>query len=190
MKETTHRPLARTDDLVINELTDEVLVYDRQRDKALCLNAAAASVWKQCDGHSTVAEIAGKLSRQTADGRSRRPEPERGSSPTAREGSEIEGQRSDVRDQSLSEQVVWLALEQLSRDHLLEERVTWPASIPRMSRREAIRLAGIGAIIALPIVVSITAPTPALAGTCRSKNASCSTGSECCSKACIASKCA
>lgn len=62
MKERTHLPQARTDDLVINELSDEVLVYDLQRDKAHCLNAAAASVWKQCDGRTTVAEIARRLS--------------------------------------------------------------------------------------------------------------------------------
>ena len=62
MKERLHLPRARTDGLVINELTDEVLVYDLKRDKAHCLNAAAASVWKQCDGRTTVAEIARRLS--------------------------------------------------------------------------------------------------------------------------------
>jgi hypothetical protein len=187
MKETTQLPLARTDGLVINELTDEVLVYDLQSDKAHCLNRTAASVWKQCDGRSTAADIARRLSRQTADGRTQEREP--GSSPTVREGSEIRGQRSEVRVPPLTEQVVGLALEQLSSYHLLEQRAFLPAGLPRISRREAIRLAGIGAI-ALPIIVSISAPTPAQAGTCKSKNASCSTGAECCSKACVANKCA
>jgi hypothetical protein len=166
--------------LVINELTDEVLVYDLKRDKAHCLNQTAAAVWKLCDGQRTAAQIALAISRQSADGS--RQEPERGSSPTVREGSEI-------RDQSMTEQMVWLALEQLGRDHLLEERMKWPAAIPHLSRREVMRL-GLGAAIAVPIIVSISAPLPAQAGTCKSKNASCSTGAECCSKACVANKCA
>jgi len=86
--------------------------------------------------------------------------------------------------------LVWLALEQLGRDHLLEERVFWPASVPHLSRREALRRLGLGAAIAVPIIVSITAPTPAMAGTCKAKGQSCGTGSQCCSKACIAGTCA
>jgi hypothetical protein len=173
--------------LVINELTDEVLVYDLKRDKAHCLNQTAAAVWKLCDGQRTVAEIAALVSRQTA-GASRqsadgsRQEPERGSSPTVREGSEL-------NDHAMTEQMVWLALEQLGRDHLLEQRMKWPAAIPHLSRREVMRL-GLGAAIAVPLIVSISAPLPAQAGTCKAKNANCSTGAECCSKACVANKCA
>jgi hypothetical protein len=187
MRETTLQPRARTEGLVINELTDEVLVYDLKLDKAHCLNQTAAAVWKLCDGQRTAAQIALKLSRQTAVGKSQsadgsRQEPEQGSSPTVREGSEI-------NDHGMTEQMVWLALEQLGRDHLLEERMKWPPAIPHLSRREVMRL-GLGAAIALPIIVSISAPLPAQAGTCKSKNASCSTGAECCSKACVANKCA
>jgi hypothetical protein len=189
MKETTQRPLARTDNLVINELTDEVLVYDLQRDKAHCLNHTAASVWKQCDGRSTAAEIARRLSEPGAVAAAPSAKEDSGSRPSVRAGSKIRGQGSEVRVPPLTEQVVWLALEQLSSYHLLEQRAFLPAGLPRISRREAIRLAGIGAI-ALPIIVSISAPTPAQAGTCKSKNASCSTGAECCSKACVANKCA
>src|SRR5258706_16045959 len=50
-----------------------------------------------------------------------------------------------------------------------------------LSRREAIRRIGLGAAIALPVIVTITAPTPAQAGTCKHNNVSCSTGSEGCS---------
>jgi hypothetical protein len=89
----------------------------------------------------------------------------------------------------MTEQMVWLALEQLWRDHLLEQRMKWPAAIPHLSRREVMRL-GLGAAIAVPLIVSISAPLPAQAGTCKAKNANCSTGAECCSKACVANKCA
>lgn len=54
-------PIARKDDLVIQELNDEVLIYDLHRHKAHFLNQTAALVWRSCDGQTTVAEIAGKL---------------------------------------------------------------------------------------------------------------------------------
>ena len=169
MRENTLQPRARTEGLVINDLTDEVLVYDIKRDKAHCLNQTAAAVWRLCDGQRTATQIAAHVSAQWAVG---------------------SGQQSErVNDHALTEQMVWLALEQLGRDHLLEERMTWPAAIPHMSRREAMRL-GLGAAIAVPIIVSISAPLPAQAGTCKAKNANCSTGAECCSKACVANKCA
>lgn len=54
-------PRARVMDLVIREMPDEVLVYDLKRHKAHCLNRTAALVWKHCDGHRAVAEIAGLI---------------------------------------------------------------------------------------------------------------------------------
>ena len=54
-------PKARRNKLVIQELPDEVLVYDQERDKAHCLNQTAALVWKQCDGHTDVPTIAARL---------------------------------------------------------------------------------------------------------------------------------
>jgi Coenzyme PQQ synthesis protein D (PqqD) len=49
-------PTSRQERLIIEELTDEVLIYDLDRDRAHCLNQAAAFVWRQCDGRTTVAE--------------------------------------------------------------------------------------------------------------------------------------
>ena len=54
-------PRARRNKLVIQDLPDEVLVYDQERDKAHCLNQTAAQVWKQCDGHTDVATIAARM---------------------------------------------------------------------------------------------------------------------------------
>ncbi len=54
-----HRvPAARQDDLVVEGFLDEVLVYDLQRHRAHCLNRTAALVWQNCDGRTTVAELA------------------------------------------------------------------------------------------------------------------------------------
>lgn len=63
-----------------------------------------------------------------------------------------------------NEQTVWLALEQLSKFYLLEEKVARPAGIPRISRRDMMRI-GAAAAFALPVIVSIVAPTAANAQT-------------------------
>jgi hypothetical protein len=46
------KPLARSEDLVVEELGDELLVYDLTTDQAHALGAAAARVWRACDGKS------------------------------------------------------------------------------------------------------------------------------------------
>ena len=51
-------PEARKEGLVVQELSGEVLVYDRERNKAHCLNSTAARVWEYCDGKKSVAQIA------------------------------------------------------------------------------------------------------------------------------------
>ena len=51
-------PEARKEGLVVKELSGEVLVYDRDRNKAHCLNSTAALVWGYCDGKTSVAQIA------------------------------------------------------------------------------------------------------------------------------------
>jgi coenzyme PQQ synthesis protein D (PqqD) len=51
-------PHAREEGLVVEELPDELLVYDMDRHKAHCLNQTAALVWKHCDGQTPVQDIA------------------------------------------------------------------------------------------------------------------------------------
>jgi hypothetical protein len=58
------KPLARTEGLVVRELPGELVVYDRQRHQAHCLNATAAQVFKLCDGRTTVGELARRLGRE------------------------------------------------------------------------------------------------------------------------------
>ena len=50
-------PVARKENLVIQEMPEEVLVYDMDTNKAHCLNRTAAFVWKSCDGKNSVAPI-------------------------------------------------------------------------------------------------------------------------------------
>jgi hypothetical protein len=53
--------LARTDDVVTERVDDELVVYDQLSQTAHCLSAEAASVWAQCDGKLSPAEIAAEL---------------------------------------------------------------------------------------------------------------------------------
>lgn len=55
-------PRARTNGLDVQKVGDEVLVYDRERDRAHCLNPQAALVWRHCDGRTAVATVASRLS--------------------------------------------------------------------------------------------------------------------------------
>ena len=54
----TQYPLARTNGLVVQEVPNEVLVFDMETNEAHCLNETAAMVWKHCDGETSVAKIA------------------------------------------------------------------------------------------------------------------------------------
>lgn len=59
--EDSINPKARRENLVIQELPEETLVYDLKTNAAHCLNKTAALVWKNCDGKNSIAEIAGLL---------------------------------------------------------------------------------------------------------------------------------
>ncbi len=59
-------PRARQDELHVEEVQDETLVYDLKRDMAHCLNQTAAVVWQHCDGQTSVADVAGLLEEQFA----------------------------------------------------------------------------------------------------------------------------
>ena len=89
MPRPTHSelPHARDEELAVQELADEVLVYDLKRHKAHCLNPAVARIWKRCDGKTTVAELARHL--------------------------------GEAEESAIAEEAVWVALEQLSKAHLL-----------------------------------------------------------------------
>ena len=58
-------PLARKKGLVVRELEDEVLIYDRERHQAHSLNRVAALVWRHCDGKTSVADLSALLQQET-----------------------------------------------------------------------------------------------------------------------------
>jgi hypothetical protein len=97
-----------------------------------------------------------------------------------RDAAEIAAQLEVAGPSGAAVELVWLALDQLGRRHLLRERITRRAS-PR-SRREIVRRLGVAA--AVPLVASILAPTAVEAGACsqgmnRPKGCPCRNSGQC-----------
>lgn len=144
-------PIARKTGLVVQEVPDEVLVYDLDTNKAHCLNATASTVWKSCDGSNSVSDIVAILEKTS--------------------GSKV------------SDQMVWLAIDQLSENNLLEAQIK--ADFAGQTRREVLKKLGLATVIALPIVASLVAPKSAMA------NASClcDVDADCNGRGCAADNC-
>ena len=77
----------------------------------------------------------------------------------------------------VDENLVWLAIDQLNENNLLEEKIQ--ANFNGQSRREVIKKIGLAAVIALPIVSSLVAPTAAFAVSCSGTVASCTSPRAC-----------
>jgi hypothetical protein len=58
-------PRARKEGLLVQEMPDELLVYDLVRNKAHCLNRTAGLVWKRCDGKTSVEQMVRLLEKET-----------------------------------------------------------------------------------------------------------------------------
>ena len=156
-KARSTRPLARKQDLLVRELPNEVLVYDRERDRAHCLNETAAFVWKRCDGRRTPKDIARLLSKEV--------------------------------NSAVDENIIWLALDQLADNNLLKRQASGSPSLAGINRRQMVRGLGLAAVVAVPLVTSIVAPTAAQAATCRPAGQPCAAGPQCCSNVCNANVC-
>ena len=80
----------------------------------------------------------------------------------------------DKTGQPVDEKLVWLAIDQLGRNHLLKETPPLPPQVAAMNRRELVRVLGLTAAIAIPVVASIVAPMPSQAATgCATSGQSC-----------------
>ena len=123
------KPQARSEGLVIQELSDEVLVYDLDTDKAHCLNQTAALIWKSCDGSRSIPDIAKRV--------------------------------ESLVGGNISDDFVWLAIDQLNENNLLEHEIS--SKFSGMSRRDVIKKIGLSTMIAVPIIASLTAPPSAMA---------------------------
>src|SRR6266850_596538 len=152
-------PIARRENLIVEELPDEVLVYDLITDRAHCLNKTAALIWNNCHGEKTEGDIAELLQRELKT--------------------------------PMSAQLVTLGLEELTGYGLLREDASAPPRA-RVSRRRLIQHLGLTAAIALPMIMSISAPAAAQASSVtdpcvanpRAEGCPCSTDGDCDSANC------
>lgn len=147
-------PQARRSGLIVKEAEGEVLIYDLEQNKAHCLNETAARVWNHCDGVTSVTDVCTSLSREL--------------------------------NAPCDPQVVWYALKQFAKDNLLEEEeIKMPGFITGdLNRRQMVRALGLGAIIAVPLVTTILAPTPAQAATQFPPGTPCTSAGQCSSGVC------
>ena len=123
----SHKPRARSDDLIVEELGDEVLVYDSSSDMAHCLTPDAARVWRLCDGNTSIDSLPAQA--------------------------------------DLSAERVVQALRELESSELFEQAPTLGGD--GHTRREmGLKVAKVGAAAAaMPLIVSVAAPAPAMAAT-------------------------
>jgi hypothetical protein len=133
MMTVSEKPIARKNGLVVQEMSGEVLVYDLETNKAHSLNESAATVWKNCDGNNSIADLTKYFKLDSND--------------------------------DVSEDFVWLAIDQLNELNLLESKIK--SGSAGLNRREVIRRIGLATVVALPLVASLTAPSTVFAaGSC------------------------
>ncbi len=120
--------MARQNGLVVQEMPDEVLVYDLDTNKAHCLNQSAALVWKSCDGSNSVGDIVRQFESNGGG--------------------------------KVTEDFVWLAIDQLNENGLLQSAIT--PKFQGQSRRQVLKTIGLASMVALPVIASLVAPSNAL----------------------------
>jgi len=61
MPRSTQYPKSRQHGILVDQVGDETVVYDAERQTAHSLNRLATLVWRHCDGSSSVQELAAKV---------------------------------------------------------------------------------------------------------------------------------
>jgi hypothetical protein len=115
------------ENLLVQNLDDEILIYDKSMNKSYCLNKTARTGFNACGSVKTFAEV------------------------------------------NLPEDIIYLTLDELRKQNLLESNYTSP--FVGMNRREAAKKVGLASMVALPLILSLIAPSAVTAasgcaGTC------------------------
>lgn len=127
----TNKPISRKANIVVQNLENEVLIYDLTINKAFCLNQTAGLVYQLCDGKRTVAEISDLMSIELKT--------------------------------LVSEDFVWLALDGLKKDGLLENADELTNHFGGLTRREIVKKVGLASMATLPLISSVVAPSAVMA---------------------------
>jgi hypothetical protein len=129
-----YKPRGLRQDLSIQQVGEETLVYDQRRHQAFCLNPVSSAVWMHCDGTQSVAQIAATLS--SASGQ-----------PVAEEVVDLA--LAQMKENGLLEPHADLAAEASF------------ATLGPISRRSMMARVGAGAVVMLPAIAMVLAPRPA-----------------------------
>jgi len=124
---TPLKPTAKFDNLVIQELSDEILIYNLENNKAFSLNETSKLVWQNCDGQKEVTQIASEVGKSLK--------------------------------QEIPADLVWLALDGLKNEGLVNFEGDEKSAFAGFNRREVIKRVGLATMVALPLIGSITAPS-------------------------------
>jgi hypothetical protein len=162
MLKQKHYPEAVSENLIIQELKNELLVYNLKTHRAMSLNETVACVWQLCDGKKSLSEIEVLASRRLE-------------TPLPKEAillSISELDRNNLLIPTASSKT--------------EE------NIPEISRRQMIRRVALTSAVAIPVITALTAPRAADAQSGPAKladNQSCTADAECQSDCCLANIC-
>ena len=139
-------PLARMNDLVVQDFDTEVLIYDLTTNKAYHLNEILSIIYQACDGNTSFANLKVK--------------------------------------HKFTDDLIFLALDELNRENLLEQNQPYQSPWAGLSRREVIRKIGLASIIALPAISSVVAPAAAHGASLGALFAACASPADCASNFC------
>jgi coenzyme PQQ synthesis protein D (PqqD) len=120
----------------VEQLGNELCIYNWQRKEVHALNPTAARVWQQCDGQTSLTQIAAML--------------------------QAELQVPDAE----ADELAWLTLAQLEKAHLLHEDVVKPAHRKVLPRRAFLKLGIAAALLPMvhsivaPTPVAAQSPLP------------------------------
>lgn len=129
-----YQPRGLRQELSIQQVGDETLIYDERRHKACCLNLVSSAVWKYCDGTQSVTQIAAALSADL-------------SKPATEEIVRLA--LAQMEENGLLE----------PHPHLPAEASL--AGLGPISRRSMMAKVGAGAAVMLPAIAMVLAPRPA-----------------------------
>lgn len=135
-------PKSRNENILVQNLDNEILIYDLITNKAFCLNETSSKIYQHCDGKTSFDDLRRKY--------------------------------------NFTDDIIFLALDGLKLETLLDDNSKYISPFADLSRREVIRKVGLGTMIALPIVSSIVAPSAVMAasicltsGTARGNTTTC-----------------
>jgi hypothetical protein len=143
------KPIARQKQLLVEQIGDDVVIFDQERKRAHRLNKTSAIVWRHCDGNRAIEDLTMVLKQELND---------------AADENLVLLSLSQLEAAHLLEQPVKLTSQQ--------------ARTSRREFVRKIGAVGVVSLL-LPVITTMMVPTPAQAQTCSQCNGECTGTCEC-----------